>query len=75
MVNSLDIQLAERQDFNKASKKIIAACLALNLYEEKKIVSLLCFDRPRSLQLLPLPNGITNTHKLQIHKISTCQFW
>lgn len=37
MVNSLDIQLAERQDFNKASKKIIAACLALNLYEEKKL--------------------------------------
>lgn len=75
MVNSLDIQLAERQDFNKASKKIIAACLALNLYEEKIIVSLLCFDRPRSLQLLPLPSGITNIHKLQIHKISTCQFW
>lgn len=37
MVNSLDIQLAERQDFNKASKNIIAACLALNLYEEKKL--------------------------------------
>lgn len=37
MVNSLEIQLAERQDFNKASKKLIAACLALNLYEEKKL--------------------------------------
>lgn len=75
MVNSLDIQLAERQDFNKASKKLIAACLGLEFIRRKKNVSLLCFDRPRSLQLLPLPNGITNIHKLQIHKISTCQFW
>lgn len=74
LVNSLDIQLAERQDFNKASKKIIAACLALNLYE-KKNVSLyeLCFDRP-SLQPLPFPRGIANIHKIQSHKKSTSQF-
>lgn len=74
LVNSLDIQLAERQDFNKASKKIIAACLALNLYE-KKNVSLyeLCFDRP-SLQPLPFPRGIANIHKIQAHKKSTSQF-
>lgn len=75
MVNHLDIQLAERQDFNKASKKLIAACLGLEFIWRKKNVSLLCFDRPRSLQPLLLPNGITNIHKLQIHKISTCQFW
>lgn len=77
MVNSLDIQLAERQDFNKASKKLIAACLALNLYEEKKLFHYYYV----SIDLDPFNrfhfpcNGITNIHKLQIHKISTCQFW
>lgn len=55
LVNSLDIQLAERQDFNKASKNIIAACLALNLYEKKNCFIIWIMFRQTSPSTASIP--------------------